>query len=121
MYRPILNCLQLLSIRAHPSRNKGELMDTLEVKCYSDDSNGVILQTPGRHFPGLVVQGDTLRTLYRKAERAISLLDKGETQEAREYLLDLLESLGDRLAHYESTLARDKIELPYPDPIGNKK
>lgn len=92
-------------------------METIQVACYSDAPNGVIVQTPGRQFPGLVFQGDTLKNLYRKAERAIAAFDKGDSQETRDYLLDLVEIIHDKLVHYEIVLKENSMQLPYPDPI----
>ena len=40
------------------------------VEIYSDESNRAILRHPGRKFPGLLIQGDSLYSLCKKADAA---------------------------------------------------
>lgn len=92
-------------------------MEAIQVTCYSDAPNAVILQTPGREFPGMVFQGDSLRILFRKAERAIQSFDSGNFPEARDYLSEIAETLQERLEHYEQVLKHHGIRLPYVGPV----
>lgn len=92
-------------------------MDTIQVTCYCDAPNSVILQTPQRAFPGMVFQGDSLRILYRSVERAIESLDSGDLQEAKENISEIAESLHDRLELYEKVLRFHGIKLPYAGPV----
>lgn len=94
-------------------------MKTIEVECYSDESNYVIVRTPGRNFPGMVVQGDALRSLLRTIQRAESLLTSGNSQEALAELEDIKTVLNERCSYYERVLEREGFGLPYPDGIRN--
>lgn len=38
-------------------------MPKIELEVYSDASNSAVIQTPGRRFPGSVIQGDSLAIL----------------------------------------------------------
>jgi hypothetical protein len=83
----------------------------------SDAVNHVVLRTPGRSYPGMVIQGDTLARLYRSAaevcQRAKSCGDAELIGEAGV----LCQELAERLGHYEKVLASHGIELPYAGPI----
>jgi hypothetical protein len=94
--------------------NKPEV-DRAEVEVFSSDTNHWVIRTPGRAFPAVVVQGDSLSILARRAEeilhglRAISSIDS-EVVDHAEMLCDLLQ---ERLDHYEAVLHKHGIELPY--------
>lgn len=92
-------------------------MEMIEVECYSDAVNAMILRTPGRSFPGMVIQGDSLRVLLRAAERGIESFDAGNFEEGRDYLLEIAEDLKDRLVHYEEVLKADGFDLPYSGAV----
>ena len=95
-------------------------MEQLLVELFSNASNMVIVRTPGRRFPGIVIQGDSLHNLYgyarsvvdalRSAPRggAANLTDAPDDAEA------LLEGLQERIDHYEACLEAHGVELPYP-------
>lgn len=94
-------------------------MKAIEVECLSDESNYVVLKTPGRNFPGMVLQGDTLRSLLRTAQRVEKLLAGGNAGEAMGELEDLRISLQDRCSYYEQVIEAEGYSLPYPDKVGN--
>ena len=43
------------------------------VELLSDAINYVVVKTPGRSFPGMVIQGDSLARLYRSAAEVCRL------------------------------------------------
>lgn len=45
-------------------------MHTADVEIYSDQTNAAVLRHPGRRFPGLLVQGDSLYALCVQADDA---------------------------------------------------
>lgn len=92
-------------------------MEVIQVEQYSDAVNAVILRTPGRSFPGMVIQGDSLRILLRKAERGIESFAAGNMEEGRDYLLEITEDLKDRLIHYEEVLKAHGFDLPYSGAV----
>ena len=84
------------------------------VEIYSDASNAAIMRHPGRRFPGVLVQGDTLHSivgsLQVETQNAASL---GEEPAAE--LAGVLERLEGLLAHYRSVLTENHIQLPFGD------
>lgn len=81
------------------------------VEIYSDATNAAILRHPGRHYPGLLVQGDTLYRLCRSADEACREIGRGNSgfEEANA----LRNALQDFLAHYKTVLAEHRIDLPF--------
>ena len=96
-------------------------MKEITVRSYSDESNQVILQTPGRNFPGSMIQGDQLRSLLRLTQRALGHIEAKDYEEAADELRDLEERLMERCLHYERTLRSHGMELPYPDEVTAKQ
>ncbi len=90
-------------------------MHLAELEIYSSDSNYAIIKAPNRKFPGVLIQGDTLRVLCQQVQ-TIALAMK-ETPNFSEELLstveDLQEGLLNRLLHYQNALLAHNIDLPY--------
>jgi hypothetical protein len=86
--------------------------ERLELEIYSHASNAAIVRMPGRKFPGVVVQGDSLRIMLGLAEdiwAAIGPADSDLSASA-EMLRDQLHGL---LTHYEAVMAEHRLPLPY--------
>lgn len=82
-------------------------MHIQNVEIYSDQSNMPVVRYPGRNFPGLLVQGDTLHALCAQAAQALSdSPDSEELQELHGNLVTMLE-------HYKSVLVGHQINLPF--------
>ena len=83
------------------------------VEIYSDATNAAIIRHPDRKFPGVLVQGDTLRNLACAAsalsKSAAELLTEDESLEAQ----DLAEHLASLVEHYKSVLEKHQIPLPF--------
>jgi hypothetical protein len=88
-------------------------MESLELEVYSQASNAAVVRVPGRRFPGVVVQGDTLCSLQQRAEYVAERLKSGHALEAAEVAGDLASSLDALLLHYEVVLGEHGIPLPY--------
>lgn len=70
--------------------------------------NYAVVQLPERHYPGIVVQGDSFSTFVNDLEEAL------RDAEEREFIIsDLLERFREIQASYESVLAKVGIKLPY--------
>ncbi|MDR6860213.1 DUF6959 family protein [Variovorax guangxiensis] len=85
-----------------------------QVEIYSDTGNAAVLRHPDRHFPGCLVQGDTLNGLrqsVRRVQRSAHLLD----EEAAADLEDVTDHLESLLNHYKTVLAAHAIKLPFTD------
>src|ERR1700743_2864898 len=90
------------------------------VEIYSDATNAAIMRHPGRKFPGLLVQGDSLSGLCRSANEVYERLSGTVDEESRWALFMLYEQLQTYLAHYKSTLEEHGIDLPFSPEIPPK-
>lgn len=92
-------------------------MERIELDVFSQESNYGIVRMPGRSFPGCVIQGDSLAILLRTVMRVLDRVSRVGDEELVDDVGDVVESLRDRLQHYESVLSEHSIQLPY-SPIG---
>jgi len=89
---------------------------TLEHKnleVFSETSNYAIVRMPGRSFPGMVVQGDSLSILCNHARSIHRLATRLGDAELLDEIAELQDLLEDRLRHYEEVLAEHNMRLPY--------
>ncbi|HKU63479.1 MAG TPA: hypothetical protein VJQ06_00335 [Rhizomicrobium sp.] len=86
-----------------------------QVEIYSDTTNRAILRHPGRKFPGILIQGDTLHGLCREADEACEGARASLDDENYSALNELRNALWDYLAHYKNVLIEHDIELPFND------
>lgn len=77
-----------------------------ELDVLSSAASAAVVRAPGRRFPGVVLQGDTLSNLAGLAAEAAS---ECESESAAE-LVELLNGL---LRHYERVMGENGLELPY--------
>ncbi len=82
--------------------------------------NSGIVHMPGRIFPGIVMQGDSLSNLFgaivSALENAKARRDEGTYYE----LLMIAETLQGQLQHYEQTLSVMGVSLPYASSINER-
>jgi hypothetical protein len=88
-------------------------MEYMELEVYSQSINRGVVKMPSQHFPGLVVQGETLSTLTKLARAVNEKSQQTANTELIDISHELMDSLQKLLAHYESTLSRHNIPLPY--------
>lgn len=81
------------------------------VDLLSEPTNYAVVQLPGRAFPGVVFQGDSLAILISDIEAAAM---ESDAQERLASLADVVERLRNVQAHYEAVLRGRGIRLPYP-------
>lgn len=84
-----------------------------QVEIFSDATNAVVMRHPGRRFPGLLVQGDTLYNLCRRAD--LICQEIGRHSPAFEEANDLRNTLQEYLRHYKAVLAQHEIALPFSE------
>jgi len=89
-------------------------MRTEHVDIYSDTTNQAILRHPARRFPGVLIQGDTLKHLHDQVVSALNETSPSN-EEASFSLRNVHEFLGDCLDHYRAVLRHHNIELPFVD------
>ena len=88
-------------------------MEYMELEVYSQSINRGVVKMPGRHFPGLVIQGDTLSILLDLANSIHEKLKNTSDTDLIEESIELRDSLQQLVLHYESTLGKHNIPLPY--------
>lgn len=82
-----------------------------KVKMISNNTNSAIVQIEGRSYPGVVVQGDSLYSLYQSSHCLLASLSlDSEKYDNAEFIRD---SLKEYLSIYEKELAKQGINLPY--------
>jgi hypothetical protein len=109
--RPIL---QDLSSDLFPKQEANvDIMTKIEVESFSSAINAAVIRLPGRKFPGIVLQGDSLKILTECAEdigRLVRESEVSELTEAADHLMNLLETY---LSIYEEALKKHNHPLPY--------
>ena len=88
-------------------------MKKIEVALLSDAVNNPVILLPNRKFPGVLIQGDSLRILYDLVEEMAEALDKNEEDELYDIVQRLKDILNSRVQIYEETLREQNMELPY--------
>jgi hypothetical protein len=85
------------------------------VEIYSDATNAAVMRHPGRQFPGILVQCDTLWSMCYRADQAC--LDLRETLQTDAYteLNDLRNHLWALLTHYKAVLTEHGIPPPFDE------
>ena len=85
------------------------------VEIYSDASNAAVMRHPGRRFPGVLVQGDTLSRLCLAADLICASGRQQLDSDTYEELNDLRNHLWSLLLHYKIVLGEHDIPLPFSD------
>ena len=89
-------------------------MKTESVEIYSEASNAAIIRYPGRRFPGVLVQGDTLHSIVASLQLVMKN-SSGLDEEPLAALAGAVEQLEALLAHYRSVLETHAMQLPFRD------
>ncbi|MFI6277329.1 DUF6959 family protein [Streptomyces sp. NPDC050988] len=76
-------------------------MERVEAELFTDGGNDAVVRLPGRRFPGVPIQGDSLHILRS---------DMAEAGESAGLLLASLDAL---LTRYSTALERHKIQRSY--------
>jgi len=82
-----------------------------EVEIYSDAVNAAIMRHPGRKFPGMLIQGDTLHSFSVMA--ATALMDAEPESDQWYELKELVDALQSRVDHYSRVLEEHGLGLPF--------
>jgi hypothetical protein len=83
------------------------------VEIYSDASNAAVLRHPGRKFPGVLLQGDTLHGLCQGIDKVLEKLDRSSS--VYQDLNEIRNSLGSFKSHYKSVLAEHDLPMPFSE------
>ncbi|HZZ90255.1 MAG TPA: hypothetical protein VFE13_18140 [Caulobacteraceae bacterium] len=88
-------------------------MQIQPIEVYSDATNQVVIRHPGRRFPGLLLQGDSLYSLCARADALCTKLKPGDP--AYGDASQLRNALWAGLNHYKSVLSAHGIGLPFSE------
>jgi|LakMenEpi03Aug12_release.lakeMendotaPanAssembly.Ray.scaffolds.fasta_scaffold696934_2 predicted RNase H-like HicB family nuclease len=76
-------------------------MPQIEVDLLTDQGNNAVIRLPGRTYPGIVVQGDTLSILLDNLQEVKALIITAQSKDAIEALNDVIEDLLDIQIRYD--------------------
>ena len=88
-------------------------MEYMELEVYSQSINRGVVKMPSQNFPGLLLQGEMLSTLLGLADSVHEKAQNTSDTELIDASLELRDNLQKLLSHYESTLGKHNIPLPY--------
>ncbi len=94
------------------------MVETIEFEVLSSASNAVVARHPGRAYPGVLIQGDSLRIILSDIDEIIEEVRTGNPRSAEECAGSLREKIADLLCHYERALDQHGVNLPYVDVVG---
>ncbi|CAL9309306.1 MULTISPECIES: DUF6959 family protein [Streptomyces] len=88
-------------------------MERIEAELFTEGGNDAVVRLPGRRFPGVLVQGDSLHILRSDVDEVMRACERGDLAEARDSAAFLLTNLDALLARYEVALSEHEIPRPY--------
>ncbi len=95
-------------------------MRRIEAELFTDPGNNAVVRLPGRKFPGVLIQGDSLSILRDDLADLVESCAEGDLAEARESGASLLADLDALLDKYCAALRAHDLPLPFarrePDP-----
>lgn len=83
----------------------------IEVGLLGNASNAAVIHLPGRRFPGILIQGDTLRNLLQMAVNVADKLEPGSPE--RDGAEELRVELQAKFDEYDRCLRSLGLDLPY--------
>ncbi|MCF3131082.1 DUF6959 family protein [Streptomyces olivochromogenes] len=88
-------------------------MERIEAELFTDGGNDAVVRLPGRRFPGVLLQGDSLHILRGDVADVLDACERGDLDEAREFAGSVLASLDMLLVRYATVLDEHNIRRPY--------
>lgn len=88
-------------------------MERVEAELFTDGGNNAVVRLPGRRYPGVLIQGDSLAILRGDVAEAVEAFDQGDVAGARESAGPLLADLVALLTRYTDALEAHEIPRPY--------
>ena len=85
----------------------------MELEVYSQSIDRGVVRMPSQSVPGIVLQGETLSSLLRLAKLTCEKLPETTDTELFNLSRELMESIQKLVSHYETTLGKHNIPLPY--------
>jgi Family of unknown function (DUF6959) len=88
-------------------------MRTETVEILSDATNAAVMRHPGRKFPGILIQGDTLFIKCQMADEACEAARGRVDDDDFVNLTDLRDWLRGLLDHYNQVLGAHDMKFPF--------
>ncbi|MEU5278662.1 DUF6959 family protein [Streptomyces asoensis] len=88
-------------------------MERIEAELFTDGGNNAVVRLPGRRFPGVLVQGDSLHILRTDVAELAEACERGDLGDARDAAGLLLSGLDTLLERYADALDEHGIPRPY--------
>lgn len=88
-------------------------MERVEAELFTDGGSNAVVRLPGRRFPGVLIQGDSLSTLRSDVAELVEACGQGDVAGARETAGLLLADLDALLKRYAAALEAHEIPRPY--------
>ncbi|MET8784298.1 hypothetical protein [Streptomyces sp. NPDC004589] len=88
-------------------------MERVEAELFTDGGSNAVVRLPGRRFPGVLIQGDSLRILRNDLAEVVEACERSDLAEARDSGDLLLAALDALLTRYEDALRKHGIPRPY--------
>lgn len=88
-------------------------MERVEAELFTDGGNDAVVRLPGRNFPGVLVQGDSLHILRSDVAEVMEACEQGDLAEAQKAARLLLANLDVLLTRYSAALEAHEIPRPY--------
>jgi hypothetical protein len=89
------------------------MMDGI-AKLLTDPTNYAVVQLPGRQFPGVVFQGDSIHALIAQLRNALDAAQKYADDDLNAELEDALELLSGVQNKLKSVCEREGVAMPWP-------
>ncbi|MFJ1805432.1 MULTISPECIES: DUF6959 family protein [unclassified Streptomyces] len=88
-------------------------MERIEAELFTAGGNNAVVRLPGRRFPGVLVQGDSLHILRTDVAELMEACERGDLSDARDAAGLLLSGLDTLLERYTTALDEHEIPRPY--------
>ncbi|MEU9365584.1 hypothetical protein AB0D71_12690 [Streptomyces avermitilis] len=88
-------------------------MERVEAELFTDGRNDAVVRLPGRRFPGVLIQGDSLHILRSDLAEVVEACERGDLADARDSAGLLLAGLDALLTRYADALREHEIPRPY--------
>lgn len=92
-------------------------MQKVELEMFGNAINSTVIKLPHRQYPGVLIQGDTLWSIYSSVSSVKDLYEDGNLEDAKDEIDYLMNQLAGYLRVYESALAAHGIDRPYNGSI----
>ncbi|MBI3870720.1 MAG: hypothetical protein HY299_19495 [Verrucomicrobia bacterium] len=89
-------------------------MEKVQIDVLSETVNCPVVQMPGRKYPGIILQGDSLRILLDSTEEICDLCVSAQNSELSSAAASLKQKLAGYFASYEQAMKEAGRDLPYP-------